>query len=123
MEIDETNIEQTKEKEETTKEEPKDLIYRLEERADEMDKAASNYEKIIAEQNHIIDTLKTIKNDEAITNLIDALDEQSKQLQNQVDILKARHLKILDVCKAANSNNELKEAVTLLLLALGVFEA
>ena len=123
MEIDETNIEQTKEKEETTKEEPKDLIYRLEERADEMDKAASNYEKIIAEQNHIIDTLKTIKNDEAITNLIDALDEQSKQLQNQVDILKARHLKILDVCKAANSNNELKESVTQLLLALGVFEA
>ena len=88
-----------------------------------MDKAAANYEKIIAEQNHIIDTLKTIKNDEAITNLIDALDEQSKQLQNQVNILKARHLKIVDVCKAANSNNELKEAVTQLLLALGVFEA
>ena len=123
MEIDETNIEQIKEKEETTKEEPKDLIYRLEERADEMDKAASNYEKIIAEQNHIIDTLKTIKNDEAITNLIDALDEQSKQLQNQVNILKARHLKIIDVCKAANNNNALKESVTQLLLALGVFEA
>ena len=123
MEIDETNIEQIKEKEETTKEEPKDLIYRLEERADEMDKAASNYEKIIAEQNHIIDTLKIIKNDEAITNLIDALDEQSKQLQNQVNILKARHLKIIDVCKAANNNNELKESVTQLLLALGVFEA
>ena len=123
MEIDKTNIEQTKEKEETTKEEPKDLIYRLEERADEMDKAASNYEKIIAEQNHIIDTLKTIKNDEAITNLIDALDEQSKQLQNQVNILKARHLKIIDVCKAANNNNELKASVTQLLLALGVFEA
>ena len=123
MEIDETNIEQTKEKEETTKEELKDLIYRLEERADEMDKAASNYEKIIAEQSHIIDTLKTIKNDEAITNLIDALDEQSKQLQNQVNILKARHLKIIDVCKAANNNDELKESVTQLLLALGVFEA
>lgn len=99
----------------------KDLTFMLIETADEMERTLSHIDKVIAEQNELIELVSESDKAKKFESFTHSLKNDIDNTLNQKAQLEERHAMLRDVIKECQSNTYVASVVSTLCRAFGIF--
>lgn len=96
-------------------------VYRLEEMYDSMKDSIDNVNKVIDEQRHLLDVIKSA-HDERFDAFVKASEEQIDNLVSQVKTLSYRMALLMSVIVLCKDDEEKAKCVSTFIAAIGMFD-